>query len=362
MASWRSTALPLRIGVAALAVAAATLPTIGAGASAKAAPVPQRGINTYVQDLCQSSKVWANDAKGQFGVFKSLGANSVALAFPLYTYSVTSNAVFGRTTCGSVYQTPSPGRLAVLIKAAHALHLRVFLRPLLDETVLQKQGGWRGSIKPSNTHLWFKSYLSTLTPYLKLAQQNRVEYFSVATELDSMATKSNWTSLISSVKRLYRGRLSFTINWAETASGKVGWAGTSPGMDTYQSAALPNNATPSDLLTAWNNALSSSDKVPFSLAAASIDEIAILAQDGAYSQPWAWSLPLSTHPFDQSIQANWYSMACTFYKSHNMQGIYFWGVWFADGSHALPKGPDSSRTQEIQPASAAVIRHCFTGK
>ena len=131
-----------------------------------------------------------------------------------------------------------------------------------------------------------------------MAQQQKVEYFSIATELDSMAKKSNWAAFIKSAKHDYRGSLSFTINWAETAAGKVAWSGTTPGMDTYQLASLPNSATPSNLLTAWNNALSSSDTVPFSLSSATIDEVAILAQDGAYSEP----VGLEPPPADQPVQ------------------------------------------------------------
>ena len=348
------------IGVAALVAASVSFSTAGAGAAAKVSPTPQLGLNSYVQDLCQSNAVWQRDASGQFASFKALGANSVALAFPVYTASLKSNTLFARRTCGTFYQTPSTARLTVAIKAAHALHLRVLLRPLLDETVLKQEGGWRGAIKPTNIKAWFKSYLGVLTPYLRMAQQQKVEYVSIATELDSVATRSNWTSFISSAKRLYKGKLIFTINWTETASGKKAWAGTSPGIDAYQAAALPSSATPSQLLSSWDNALAGIDKVPFSLSTASIDEVAILAQDGAYGEPWAWSLPFATYPFDQSIQANWYSMVCTFFKAHSMQGIYFWGVWYANGGNPFPKTANPANPQEIQPASAAVIKSCYT--
>jgi hypothetical protein len=359
MPRMRPRAAHLRLGLAAIAVAAASLPAINAGATSKAVSAPQRGFNSYVQDVCQNAKTWSNDAKGQFSVFKSLGANSVALAFPLYTNSLTANAVFPKHVCHSNFETPTAARLEVAIREAHALHLRVLLRPLLDETNLQLHGGWRGSIRPVNVHLWFKGYLAALTPYLKVAQQQKVEYFSIATELDSMANKTEWPSFIKSAKRLYRGQISFTINWAQTAAGKVSWKGTSPGMDTYQMASLPNSATPSDLLTAWNNAVSSSDTVPFSLSTATIDEVAIVAQDGAYSEPWVWTLPQQTHPFNQAIQANWYAMACSFFKMHAMHGIYFWGVWYDDGANAVLRTPDAARAQEIQPESVAVIRACY---
>ena len=44
-----------------------------------------------------------------------------------------------------------------------------------------------------------------------------------------------------------------------------------------------------------------------------------------------------------------------------MPGIYFWGIWYAAGADALLPTPSPGLAQEIQPASAAVIKHCYTG-
>ena len=356
----RGSALPRMMAIAALLVAIASCPTVSAGASPRQVALKQLGFNSYVQDLCQSNATWAHDAASQFTELKSLGANSIALAFPVYMTSLTSSTVFARRVCGTLYQTPSTARLAVAIREAHALHLRVFLRPLLDETVLKAEGGWRGSIWPANVKQWFQTYLGVLTPYLRLAQQQRVEWFAISTELNSMAGKPNWATLIRTAKRYYKGSLIFTDTWTQGAAGKVTHAETTPGIDAYQAASLPSTATRSDLLTAWNNAVRSVDRVPFSLSSATIDEIAIVAQSGAYATPWAWSLPPATYPFNQSIQANWYSMACNFFRSHNMQGIYFWGIWYSDGANAVLTTPGPGLAQKIQPESAAVIKACYT--
>jgi hypothetical protein len=354
----KSTAFRALIAVAALTVATSSFVTQVATASPKASPPPQLGFNTYVQDLCQSSATWASDGSEQFAEMQALGANSVALAFPFYTSSLRSNTVFARRTCGTNYQTPSIPRLAVAIKAAHALHLRVFLRPMLNETALQVHGGWRGVIRPRDVNEWFRSYLRLLIPYLRLAHQQRVEYFAISTELDSMAKYPNWASLMASARRYYRGKLIFTVTWRPN---EVLPPGATPGLDTYQGALLPDTATPSDLLAAWDRAATTNSPLPFPLSSATIDEVAILAQDGAYPTPWVWSLPSQYFPFDEKIQANWYSMVCSFYRSHSMGGVYFWGIWYTDGGNAMPQTPAPGLAQEVQPASAAVIQRCFTG-
>ena len=332
----------------------------GAGMARATSPIdpsPQLGFNTYVQDLCQTESVWAGDAQGQFSELKALGANSIALAFPLYMASLTSNVVYADRVCGTDLQTPLPPRLSVAIAIAHSLHLRVFLRPLL---VPLTGVGWRGTIHPTNTRSWFRSYLAALAPYLSLAQEQNVEYFALSTELDSMGKKSNWRSVIEGARRLYSGSLVFTISWAYANMGKVTWGGTSPGLDAYEAVHLPPVASISQLLNAWNHALHTTDKVPFRLSKGTMDEVAIPAQAGAYYEPWAWSLPPDEFPFDPSVQANWYAMVCRFFQSHKMKGIYFWGVWYRDGDAALPSQPSPGLAQEIQPASAQVIRNCFS--
>jgi hypothetical protein len=337
----------------------ATVPAASARAKPAHVPAQQLGFNSYVQDLCQSDAEWASDATGQFTELKSLGANAIALAFSIYMPGVYSNTVSAQRTCGSIYQTPSPARLAVAINAAHALGLTVFLRPLVEETTLVKTpGGWRGMIRPTNVKLWFNSYLATITPYLKLAQQLKVEYFAISTELDSLSKKPEWPSVIKAAKKYYKGPLVFTVPWHP---GQVAHAGTSPGFDAYEGINATNNATPAQLLAIWNHDLKTSDRLPFPISTASMDEVAIPAQDGAYTTPWVYSLPLNTNPFNQSIQANWYSMACSFFKEHNLRGIYYWGVWYANGAQAVLTTPGPTLTQEIQPESVTVIKECYTG-
>lgn len=327
----------------------------GATASPTASPARQLGFDTYVQDLCQSAATWQSDASGQFTELKSLGANAVALAFPIYMTGTNSDTVYTKRTCSTTFQTPSTARLAVAIKEAHTLHLTVLLRPMVQQTVLTDG---RGEIRPKHVGAWFDSYLKVLTPYLRLAQQLKVEHFGIASELDSLVKKSNWTSLIKTAKRDYKGQLVFTVPWGP---GQATHAGTAPGLDTYQGVPAPDTATPAQLLADWNYAITKTDPLPFRLSSAAIDEVAIPAQDGAYKTPWVYSLPLASNPFNQSIQANWYSMACSFFKTHSMQGIYFWGIWYANGADAVLTTPSPDLSQEVQPDSVAVIKGCFTG-
>lgn len=335
-----------------------------AGAITRAEQTQQLGVDTWVTDQCQSSAAWANLATEQFTAFKGIGANSIGITFPLYMPSLTSNIVTANDECHGPHYTPSPPRLGVLVRIAHSLHLEVLLRPVIDETNLrtEKAGGWRGIIAPTNVKLWFSNYFHALTPYLRMAQQDHVEHFAVTTELDSLTLKPEWASTISASKALYKGNLAFDILWQTNVTQKL-FAGTTPALDAYQWVSGATNTTPvSELLKSWDKSLASSARLDYPAEKATIEEIGIPAQDGAYLEPFAWSLPSASHPFNQTIQANWFTMACEFFKENKMGGIYYWGSYLDVGANAVLKTPNPKAPQAIQPRSVASIQKCFTGK
>jgi hypothetical protein len=354
--------------IVASTVLLATVPggSLRASAALSSGSGNQLGMNTFVPYNCESSSWWSQLATTQFQEFKRLGANAVALAFPLYTDSLTSNAFYARDVCNTQYQSPPPAELAALVGIAHATGLQVLVRPLLYETNLraEKPGAWRGVIDPTNTNLWFRHYWTTMLPYLQMAQANHVEHFAISTELQSMARKSNWTALIAEARRVYTGDLVFTTNWAPGGSDEVHWGGTSVGLDLYSGVpGLSITATPAQIVAGWNHELATNNPFPL-VSSATISETGILPQDGAYSQPYSWSLPLAKYPFSQLIQANWFTAVCSFFTSHKMGGVYFWGSVIYEQNGALLRTPNKSAStiSEIQPLAQQAIKVCFTGK
>ena len=69
--------------------------------------------------------------------------------------------------------------------------------------------------------------------------------------------------------------------------------------------------------------------------------------------------PLSAYPFNQTIQINWFTAACSFMKQHKMKGIYFWGPWLANSDGAMLTKPDAAKASDIQPKAATEIKRCF---
>jgi hypothetical protein len=266
--------------------------------------------------------------------------------------------VCGRT---STFQSPTPGVLASIVGVAHTVGLTVLLRPLLDEKVIEQANSrdYRGSIKPTNVALWFHNYVATLYPFLVMAQANHVESFSISGELNSMASAPEWTQTITNIHKVYKGTQVFTFSFNQQV-GKVIKAGTSEGMDTYPITDVSTKATPATLVTTWDNYLKTKQyRVPGVITNVTIDEIGIPAQNGAYRQPSAHNLSLKTYPFNQTIQANWYTAACTFAKQHSMSGLYYWGSYLTENQGRLLRSPSSKVPQNMQPLSQQVVKQCY---
>ncbi|MGD0391477.1 MAG: hypothetical protein ABSC41_02420 [Acidimicrobiales bacterium] len=333
--------------------------TPGSAATIPSGSTTTHGVNVFVEENGESASAWQTNATNEMKGIKSLHANAVAIAFPFYTPSLTANCVYANTinNCngGPFSLSPSPTRLAVLILAAQKAGLHVLLRPLMDETDLSPD--WRGDIQPSSRTAWFASYESMMAPYLSMAKTDKVTGFTISLELASLATTSQWSSVITWAKKLYNGQLVFATSWRAAPNGGKGevHAGTSVGMDSYPGI---TKATPSwtvaQLLSGWNSFLAS-HKYGTADTNVTIDEVGIEAVDGAYKTPYI----AVNGTFNPSIQANWFKAACDFYKAHKQSGIYFWGPNFTYNSGNLMTSPDSSQPEQLQPPTQAAIKACF---
>ncbi len=320
------------------------------------------GIDTYVTYNCVGSALmdtWASNVVEQY---KALRANSIGIGFPIYTDSITSNRVSAKDVCNNFsFQSPSPGILAGIIKIAHAAGLTVLLRPLIDQTNLtnQRPENWRGILKPTDLRSWFTSYMNTLKPYLRMAQENHVEHFALETELDSLAAEANWNTAVTTAHRIYQGDLAWNYSW-DASQRKVTRKGTSFAVDAYPP--LPGasvGASAAKLASMWGALLAQARYHLPNVSHTTIDEIDIPAQSGAYAVPYATSLPLRRYPFNETVQARWFTAACSFVKDHHLRGIYYWGPWLSHHGGALLTAPDRSRPTDIQPAAQAAIKTCF---
>jgi hypothetical protein len=321
------------------------------------------GIDTYIEYNCvpaASIDAWATTEATEY---KQLGATTIGIGFPLYTPSINSNLIYAKDVCGNEnFQSPSASILSGIILAAEKVGLKVMIRPLLDQTNLYDANPsyWRGVIAPTSISTWMQNYLTTLHPYLEVAQADKVTSFALQTELDSIASASNWKTAIALCRAIYKGSLVWDYSW-DSAVNKITRPYTTFAVDAYPKLPqLTVSSTTKEIATAWEALL----KAPAgyhlpNVQKTTFDEVGISAQDGAYANPANNALPLSTHPFNQAIQANWFTAACTFMKQRHLQGIYFWGPFLTTNAGKMLTQPDEYVPSNIQPLAQKAIKKCF---
>ncbi len=283
----------------------------------------------------------------------SLHANSVAVTFPFFTHGLTSDAVYAKPKV-----TPSSRHIRVFLAAAAKAHIRVTLRPVLDEDALfaQNPHAWRGSIEPWNRTAWFRSYDKLLLPYVAAAQAGHAATFVLGTELNSLEGAPQWRDLVRSLRSAYSGQLAYDQNYDEFAANTANPPVPGHDVDAYPQFGVPNNASVARLTSAWDAWLGAH---PLSVRRElTLSEIGLDAVAGSYAQPWAW-LRTRSAPVDTRVQADWYQAVCNAVKAEQVGGgIYWWEVNF-DASPADPRPFESDRLTFLDRPAQNVIRTCF---
>lgn len=283
----------------------------------------------------------------------SLNANSVAVTFPFFTYGVTSDTVYAKPKV-----TPSPRHISIFLALAAKAHIRVTLRPVLNENALiaRNPQAWRGSIAPQNRAAWFRSYNKLLLPYAAAAQAGHVATFVVGTELISLEGATQWPGLVRSVRSVYGGQLTYDQNHDEFASYTANPPVPSHNVDAYPEFSLPDSASVASLTSAWKTWLGAH---PLSVRRELVlSELGIDAVAGSYKEPWAWRSTRNA-PIDTRVQAAWYKAACNAISAEQIGGgIYWWEVNF-DANPADPGPFKSDRLTFLQRPAQQVIRNCF---
>ena len=317
--------------------------------AAKQAETTQLGIEVDWHTVGPRQYV-VQTADRVFNYVVSLGANSVALTFPIFTNGVHPNQVYAAS--GS---TPSPQALSWVIDEATARGLRVMIRPVIDETNIDdSKGDWRGSIEPPSISTWFASYTKFLQPYAQIAQEDKVSYFVVGTELASLEWQTTqWADLDAALAKIYTGQLEYADNWGNWQQDQSYHPAQLIGLDAYPKLQVPAKATVAELTDAWIAWLHShSDAV---LSTTALIEVGIAATPGAYTNPALWAS--SSEPLDVAIQNNWFAAACHAAQDVDLPGIYYWEV----DSNANPAQAATYNAGSFIGRGDSAIKQCFSG-
>jgi Glycoside Hydrolase Family 113 len=298
----------------------------------------------------------AQDSSWQAGVKQlqsQTGARWVSVVVTLYMDTPTSLAVHAGAG------TPTPQSLEAGVLYAHELGLRVFVEPLLSVLSGDPWGGWVHFTDPTQTQAWFDSYWAAYQPYVHAATAVRAEQIGMATELDAMelgAPASDWNQLISRIRGVYHGALTYDLNWSEVTRRPVPAWMSNPGLDyigisEYQDVtSQPQTLRVDQLLQIWQSKLLPSlDRLSSAVGKPLLfTEIGYRNATDALYQPWRDS---TTAPPDPQLQATAYQAAAeAAFGDPHIEGLYFWawdnGVYTPSTAalqalHALYLSPDA---------------------
>jgi hypothetical protein len=254
------------------------------------------------------------------------------------------------------------------INEIHSLGMNVVLKPMVDVN----DGTWRGFINPasSDVNSWFSNYQSFIDGYAQLAQQNvnnGVTMLSVGCELNGMEQyASNWTNLISNVRSIYNGKLTYSANWSSTTIGttnnvggyqNIGWWNQLDeiGIDAYFPLTNTNNPTETQLQNAWKGVSNNIKNWRTSAGLSQnvlFTEAGYQATDGTNESPAGAS---GTTPDVQEQADSYQALLSVMSPQSWFDGSLFWSWEPNSDQTELARG----FTPEDKPATLSVLQQFF---
>ena len=144
-----------------------------------------------------------------------------------------------RGTSSEVHRHPtsSPTEAALLrtFRQARARSLRIMFFPTINmRDEAENADWWRGNIAPADWEQWWASYRTFNIQLAALAQEGGVEWYSLGTEMASTHPfPDQWRRLAAEVRRVFRGKLVYSVNFDSHDSFTFGDCLDVIGVNTY---------------------------------------------------------------------------------------------------------------------------------
>jgi len=292
--------------------------------AAAQAPAKQKG---FCYATWQAGQYSEPDADLSLAHLAATGIEWLGLVVTRYQENITS------TTIITTEATPTDADLIHVITQAHALGLKVMLKPHVD--LSNDPTHWRGQIGEAFTSeaqwaAWFSAYRNTIEHYAELAQAQGVEQFCLGTELVGTTDReSDWRAVVAGVRAHYSGFILYEANHSGEELAVTWWDAVDYiGISGYYPLTDKDDPTLAELKAGWERQLST-------LAALSarwnklilFPEIGYRSQDGANRHPWEWE---TTGTVDLQEQALAYQAAFESLYNQPWFGGMFWWVWSPD--------------------------------
>ncbi|MEV1021540.1 hypothetical protein [Streptomyces sp. NPDC050264] len=230
-------------------------------------------------------------------------------------------------------ESAGDGSLRHITRRAHALGLKVMIKPHVDLT----GGGDRAEIRPRDRHAWFTAYRRFITHYAELATDTGAEQFAVGTELAGVSgDRAAWRDVIAAVRDHYARPLTYAANYDEYQKIHF-WKDLDViGIDAYWPLAETPTGDTARLRRAWAPirerlaayAQEQGRRILFT-------EAGYASQRGTTTAPYSWTVSRVPAPDEQA--AAYRALLDTFDGRSWWAGVCWW-MW--------DDWPDSGETPE----------------
>jgi hypothetical protein len=282
-------------------------------------------------------------------------ANWISLIVTCYQENLESTEISANES------TPTDDDLIHVLDQAHALGLKVMLKPHLD--LSNDPTHWRGEIgqaygTETQWAEWFASYRTFIEHYADLAAAYGADQFCVGCELEGTTQReAEWRAIVAGIRSRYGGPLIYAGNHSGEETGMTWWDAVDLiGVDAYYPLTTVANPSLDDLKSAWEPIVASLG----SLAARwqkplILTEIGYRSIDGTAMHPWDWQIEGEV---DLQEQMDCYLAALeSIYNQPWLGGIYWWS-WSPD---PLEGGPDDDGYSPHGKPAEDVLRRWYGG-
>jgi len=273
----------------------------------------EKGIESYLQAIDELA---------------DMGCTWIDLSIAAHQDNVRSEAIFLEKT-----NTPSDKDILRVLAKAKSRGMGVMLMPVV---LLNNSGSkdWRGIINPPNWDTWFASYVQFITGMARIAQQGDVDIFVVGSELLSTESyRERWIGTIAEIKKVYKGKLTYSSNWDHYESVTFWDQLDYVGMNNYYELAKKPGVPVAELNKTWEpikkNILdfAAKQKKPFMFT-----EVGWHNLVNTLSEPWNY---VAEGPIDDNEQLHAFqSFVESWQNVPNQQfmGAFIW-EWYPGGHY-----------------------------
>jgi hypothetical protein len=196
----------------------------------------------------------------------------------------------------------------------------------------KSNGGWRGTLAPTNLDAFFNNYSEYILRYAHLAKKTNVSLMSIGSELSTMDVHTErWRKMIKAVREIYQGPITYSANWDHYDKvdffDELDYLGVT-GYFQLAEQQTPNEKNPplSVLTHSWREIYFKLMRWQHRFRKPLIfTEVGYLSQKGAAASPWAEG---ANETVDLEIQRRCYEAFIRVWDNEDrVEGVYFWN-WF----------------------------------